>query len=550
MIDQKLVIFESNPDFADNSRALYDYIVKSTELRTFWVVKDPVMLKLMRDSGVDCDLVNSDRAVAMEQRAHYLVTSSFIFAYNKRPGQIHISVWHGFGPKTIGFDEDAAANENALRDLKVITTQCDLLTTTSRMSQLFMAGMLSMDPRKVINSGFPRNDYLFATDGRKLLQDALGIDFGNSRLIMYLPTMRKGLKAEGGQFNKNIFNYGDYDVAALDSFLESNDAFIISKMHFADNSSFKRDFFDLPKRVLFLDNLSLGFSLLTIYHVLNAFDALITDYSSVYVDYLLLNRPIIFSCPDFDDYARDRGFISDDPRWMMPGDFVQSQSDLLLSLDRIFSGNDDAASRRASFVSLVHSHIDGRSSQRVFDKMIEMNRDYQLDCDKMVASCFADSGSTLRQYMNLTSKAELYLDHGSGFEAGSVLIQEYSSNCFGSKVMLFFKIPADVQQVRFDPADYGSFLLRDVSFSFTGLNLMWRPVNGSANDTSVVFDTSDPQILVTGFNGEAGELTVTFLRSELGKSAEYVAALVDNNPDAHSQVKSGRMGRFMKFWRR
>ena len=75
-------------------------------------------------------------------------------------------------------------------------------------------------------------------------------------------------------------------------------------MHFADDSSFNQGSFELPKRVLFLDSLSLGSKLLTIYHVLNAFDLLITDYSSVYVDYLLLNRPIVFSCPDFEDTRR------------------------------------------------------------------------------------------------------------------------------------------------------------------------------------------------------------------------------------------------------
>ena len=59
MIDQNLVLFESNPDFADNSRALYDYIVDKTDFKTFWVVKDPAMLGPMRAAGVDCDIENS-----------------------------------------------------------------------------------------------------------------------------------------------------------------------------------------------------------------------------------------------------------------------------------------------------------------------------------------------------------------------------------------------------------------------------------------------------------------------------------------------------------
>ena len=552
MIDQNLVLFESNPDFADNSRALYDYIVDKTDFKTFWVVKDPAMLGPMRAAGVDCDIENSDRAIAMEQCAHYLVTSSFMFAYNKRPGQIHVSAWHGFGPKTIGFDEDAASESSALRDLKVITTQCDLLTTSSRMSQLMMAGMLSMDPRKVMNSGFPRNDYLFTTDGRKLLEGALGVDFGSSKLIMYLPTMRKGLKAEGGQFDKNIFNYEDYDAAGLDEFLKLNDAYVIAKIHFADDSSFDQGSFELPERVLFLDSLSLGSKLLTIYHVLNAFDLLITDYSSVYVDFLLLNRPIVFSCPDFEEYKKDRGFISDDPRWMMPGAFVKSQSDLLSALGSFFNGVDAAASLRESFMPVIHSHRDAKAAERVVQRMIGVASTHSRDCDKEIGSCFADSNSTLRQYMNLRSKAELFLDYGSGFNSEDVLSIEYTSNCFGSHVCLTFNVPSGVNEVRFDPADDGSFLLKDVSFSFNGTPLIWGALNGSESHSNIVFCGLDPQILVSGFDGSAGELCVNFDRCELGDSADYVSRLMERGRSLSEEPVhslSGSLSRVFRFGR-
>lgn len=552
MIDQNLVLFESNPDFADNSRALYDYIIENTNLKTFWVVKDSAMLEPMRAAGVECDIENSERAVAMEQRAHYLISSSFMFAFNKRPGQIHVSAWHGFGPKTIGFDEDAASETSALRDLKVITTQCDLLTTTSRASQLMMAGMLSMDPRKVMNSGFPRNDYLFTTDGRKLLEDALGVEFGTSKLIMYLPTMRKGLKAEGGQFDKNIFNYEDYDASGLDEFLKLHDAYVIAKMHFADDSSFNQGSFELPKRVLFLDGLSLGSKLLTIYHVLNAFDLLITDYSSVYVDYLLLDRPIVFSCPDYEGYKKDRGFISDDPRWMMPGVFVRSQSELLSALGSVFIGADATVSLRESLMPIFHSHEDANASARVVERMIEEAVAHSDDCDKEVGSCFVDLNSPLRQYANLHSKAELFLDYGSGFNPEGALSADYTSNCFGSHVCLTFNIPSGVRQIRFDPADNGSFLLEAVSFCIDGKSLVWEPLNGSKSDSNYVFSGIDPQILVSGFDGFAGKLCINYDRCELGDSADFVSGLMkQESSDSNRPKRSpfGSIGRLLEFGR-
>ena len=70
--------------------------------------------------------------------------------------------------------------------------------------------------------------------------------------------------------------------------------------HFADNEFYSKGNFKLPSRMIFLDSYMLNKNYLTIYHIMNAFNVLITDYSSVYVDFMLLNKPIIFSCPDLE----------------------------------------------------------------------------------------------------------------------------------------------------------------------------------------------------------------------------------------------------------
>ena len=56
------------------------------------------------------------------------------------------------------------------------------------------------------------------------------------------------------------------------------------------------------------------------YDFLNVVDVLITDYSSIYFDYLLLNRPIIFHMPDLEEYQKKRGFILDPLDEWTPGD--------------------------------------------------------------------------------------------------------------------------------------------------------------------------------------------------------------------------------------
>lgn len=95
---------------------------------------------------------------------------------------------------------------------------------------------------------------------------------------------------------------------------------------------------------------------------MNAFDALISDYSSVYVDYLLLNRPVIFSCPDLEEYKRDRGFVVDDPSTLMPGAIIKTQDELICTLENIFKGKDEYKDLREEKMSFFHTYVDGNSS--------------------------------------------------------------------------------------------------------------------------------------------------------------------------------------------
>lgn len=98
--------------------------------------------------------------------------------------------------------------------------------------------------------------------------------------------MRKGLKDEGEHFENNIFNYSDYDVEKIDEFLEENNIYIVTKVHFEGNKLYKQEDFKLSKRIIFLNTEIMNEHLCTIYHIMDAFDGLITDYSSIYVNYL------------------------------------------------------------------------------------------------------------------------------------------------------------------------------------------------------------------------------------------------------------------------
>lgn len=511
MIDPKLIVFHSSPDFSDNSRALYDYVVNNTDYEPFWVASDRRIGEILAEQGVPCGYIEDEAVQEKIASAQFLVSASFEFARSKKLGQIHVSAWHGFGPKVVGFFDSASDSASFFELLDIMTTQNDIIAVTSRSSQIIISGMFATDPRKALVTGFARNDYMFSENGRAHLKALFGDEIArdDAKLVFYLPTMRKGLKAEGAQFEDNVFNYPDYDAETIDAFLEERNAYVVAKLHFADSGLVGIDEGSLPRRMLFLSNDDLIERQLTIYHLLNAFDALVTDYSSVYVDYMLLDRPIIFSCPDFDDYEADRGFIADDPRFMMPGAFVSTQREFLDELGKVLNGDDAFKERRDFMMPFFHTHRDGNSSERLFEAMLAALDSGVPDCHKDYASLYVLQDSPLSQYaIAAPFTGEVFFDCGEGYSEDNKLSFSYSLDKADDSgfVRFDFELPAkNVTSLRFDPDNSDRIVIEEAFLELDGKRIDPTWSNGVEVGERTVFEGDDPQIVFDSIDQSGGQ---------------------------------------------
>lgn len=523
-IEKDLMVFISSPDFADNSRGLWEYVVKNTNYKTLWIIRDKAIYDLLLDNGIECALEGSELAKETISKAHYLITSSFDLAYEKKVGQVHVAAWHGFPLKVIGFFDSAASNPESFDDLKIITTQTDLITATSRFSHLTLSGMFAVDPRKVKETGYPRNDIMFWSNAQEELQKLIDIDVKNSRLFFYLPTMRKGLKDEGEHFEKNIFNYSDYNVEELDCFLEKNNAYIIAKVHFADNEMYKSEDFKLPKRLLFLDTQIMNAKLCTIYHIMSVFDGLITDYSSIYADYMLLNKPILFTCPDIEKYKKDRGFVVDDPTLLMPGAIIKTQKELLENLGKILNGEDEYKAERTKKISIFHKYQDANSSRRVLEMMENMAVEGSVDSSKTMGKLFQKFQSPLEQYVVQEVKAEIFFDRGAGYSGKNKEIKKYSlMNKEDNVITVQMELPDDICNIRFDPDDYGRVVMKSMKIYLDGVRQeKYTIVNGQKIGGDIYFGKLDPQIIIPLEGKKAKTLRIEYNVADLYECAGAV----------------------------
>jgi len=116
-----------------------------------------------------------------------------------------------------------------------------------------------------------------------------------------------------------------------------------------------------------ITNEDLSHMSIELYELLGKTDALISDYSSVYIDYLLTNQPIGFTVDDLKDYSSNLGFSVENPIDYMPGEKITTVLELQNFIYNLNTGNDTWKEERERIKNLFHHYQDNQSSKRIYD---------------------------------------------------------------------------------------------------------------------------------------------------------------------------------------
>lgn len=142
----------------------------------------------------------------------------------------------------------------------------------------------------------------------------------------------------------------------MTAFLKDHDINFYYKLHYVDKSTLNEKNVNI-KQLHDID----------IYELLAITDILITDYSSVYFDFLLTGRPIIFTPFDLDDYIRKERELYFNYHEVTPGPKCRDWNEVLLELEKIISGKDDYKKERQIVNNRFNTFQDGNSSKRVVE---------------------------------------------------------------------------------------------------------------------------------------------------------------------------------------
>lgn len=203
-----------------------------------------------------------------------------------------IHLGHGILLKGLGFTEkDGHLIKKLYYGLNRTNITCSL-ATSDFMAKLVAKSMGTSVKRTVI-CGQPYTDSLFNSQIK--LSEIDSTQFN----VLYAPTWRKHSQVQ-------LFPFSDFDFNKLEDFLSQNNIHIYVRFHPAYEES-------IPADILKMKNISLFSSrkYTEIMDYINNFDSLITDYSSIYIDYMPLERPIIFLPYDLDEELKTSGFVMD-----------------------------------------------------------------------------------------------------------------------------------------------------------------------------------------------------------------------------------------------
>ena len=287
-------------------------------------------------------------------------------------GKKCIELWHGFTVKALWNATFSDYEKEMFSCVADKFCHIDAICSYSRLYNIFFGYCAGVEQDKFRITGMPRNDLLLLSDAEANIKKVFG-GFPQKNIIFYLPTHRDYYDKEidGSSINGHAFFWSDFDIDDFNIFLRENDILFIVKFHFYELERFKakesENIRNLNDDMLIANDLAL-------YEILGAADLLLTDYSSVSVDYLLLDSPIVFAIRDIDEYSTTRGLMTEPFDAWAAGETVQDYASLKNAIHKALFDDDKFKEKRDMMRRIMHKYDDAQSTKRVLDLAREILR--------------------------------------------------------------------------------------------------------------------------------------------------------------------------------
>jgi CDP-glycerol glycerophosphotransferase len=392
-VEQDTVLYESfsGNGMLDNPEAIFRYVLEQPDLAHLehvWVLNDldahpEVMAEFADHPSVRfVKILSPDYLRALATSKYLINNATFPQLLAKRPEQVYVNTWHGVPLKHMGFDmqHGGPLSRNITRNFlnaDYLLSANPFMTETMYRKAYRMQGIFK---GAVIEEGHPRTDrQVQAVDDPETvvrLLESRGVVVGGRKVVLYAPTWR------GETFDDPHVNAAQLlaTVRELQRSVDGSRHVVLLKVHQVIYDAVKKrvgecDFL-VPNSIP--TNLTLGVT-----------DLLITDYSSIFFDYLATGRPVLHYVPDLDQYRSGRGLYLDEKD--LPGPISATVPELVEDVHTALAGPEHSErSKRAS--ELYNPRDDGSVCRRITDLVFRgadesaytVHRDFGTDKEKLL----------------------------------------------------------------------------------------------------------------------------------------------------------------------
>lgn len=344
-IHENYILFEGKPDYSDNPLALSEYLVRNgytTSYKIFWLVSDKrkMEVKYPNEKVVFFQLWNRFGIIKWSSYK-IIATSKYDFASHGfalpkekcLPSKKYILLWHGCGYKNSG-------GKKLKRNFDLALVPGPLFIKTK--SQFW-----NTSEEYIWAAGYPRYDWLLnPTNSAYTFKEKYVGE--KQKVVIWMPTFRNsksGVIYPENKISAFPLLASQEDWNSIDTFCKEKNIVLLVKLHMKQKE-YNIDYSKF-QNIKQISNEDFSNANIQLYEFLAITDGLISDYSSVAIDYLLVDKPIGFALDDFELYKEARGFVFDNPLEYMPGHHMYSIDDLKKYLSDVASNNDVCKDQRA-----------------------------------------------------------------------------------------------------------------------------------------------------------------------------------------------------------
>jgi CDP-glycerol glycerophosphotransferase (TagB/SpsB family) len=370
--------------FADNPRYLYLYAnqhkneiiadekTKKT-VNPIWISHKKDIVEFLNEQGYEAYYYHSLKGIWYCLRAKIYIFDNYSkdISFWLSGGAIKFNLWHGSGNKKTNYDnkfDTVRHPKNAWEKFKTFPRRLSdekphhyTLATGPMMAKIFTSAFHT-DLSHIIQDGYPRNDRMFDTDWENLLlpeeernlQQIQEIKKQGQKVLIYMPTFRA---------SENLF-FKAMHLEKFNEFLGKNNLHFFTKLH--PKSKLKEQFAQV--RYSHISNIGAD---VDPYTFMKECDLLVTDYSSIYSDYLMLNRPSVLFPYDFEEYSKDTRECYFEYDEYMPEIKAYTMDELMTDIEQVLK-QDDYEQGRLELRDKIFQYADGEASRRLCEKVVKL----------------------------------------------------------------------------------------------------------------------------------------------------------------------------------